>query len=88
MLLSAITLYIYSFWFQVKLNKYMLQNTRIRLRESTWNADFHGTGGQFFVINLVGFLLNAITLQIYSFWFITKLMKFNLENTSFQESSS
>lgn len=82
-ILTVITLYIYFPWFQCKLNKYWAENTRIKLHDRTITPDFVGTGGELFVIGLVGFLLLPITLYIYSFWLMAKLLRFNIENHHF-----
>nr|WP_275943106.1 DUF898 family protein [Pseudenhygromyxa sp. WMMC2535] len=41
---------------------------------------FSGQGGELFVIVLVGYLLSIITLGIYVFWFIPKLLQWGLSN--------
>jgi len=80
-LLSGITLGIYSFWFMVNLNRYLMQNTAILEGDKViGNQDFVATGGQLFVVCLVGALLTAVTCGIYQFWFQVKLYKFMASN--------
>jgi len=85
MLLTVITLYIYMPWFQVKMMKFMAENTRVHYQGRTFAGSFAGTGGEYFVTLLVGFLLSAITLYIYMPWFMVKLWKFQLNNYEFHE---
>jgi uncharacterized membrane protein YjgN (DUF898 family) len=84
-LLSAITLYIYLPWFMVKLKKFNAANTRIHYQGRTFAGEFHGTGGEFFVVNLVGLLLTMITLYIYFAWYQVNLWKFEYNNLEFNE---
>jgi len=84
-LLCAITLYIYFAWFQVKLFKFFAGNTRVQLHGRSFAGDFTGTGGEMFVIVLVGYLLTMITFGIYGFWFMAKLLRFQLNNTVFRD---
>ncbi|MCA9653237.1 MAG: DUF898 family protein [Myxococcales bacterium] len=44
--------------------------------------NFQGTGGELFVTFLVGYLLTAITAGIYAPWFVCKLTKFVMDNTT------
>jgi uncharacterized membrane protein YjgN (DUF898 family) len=83
-LLTMITFGIYFAWFKVKLSQYWGRNTRINLRGGVYHSDFVGTGGELFVINLVGALLTVITLGIYWFWFQTNKIKFDFEKTVFR----
>jgi uncharacterized membrane protein YjgN (DUF898 family) len=83
-LLTWVTAGIYFSWFKVNLMKFWARNTRINLKGQVYHSDFTGTGGDLFVTNLVGMLLTFVTLGIYWFWFQTKMMKFNLENTVFR----
>lgn len=79
-LLSAVTLGIYSFWFRINLLKYLTEATTVTFEGQTSRMTFVGTGGKFFVLVLVGVLLSIVTLGIYSFWFMTNLLKFFVEN--------
>ncbi|MDD5306130.1 MAG: DUF898 family protein [Deltaproteobacteria bacterium] len=82
-LLTLVTLGIYACWFQVKLYKFFSEGTRVTSGGETLAGDFTGTGGQFFVLNLVGILLTIITLGIYGAWYMTKVLRFRTENTRF-----
>jgi uncharacterized membrane protein YjgN (DUF898 family) len=85
MLLMGITLTIYRFWFEVKMQKFYAENTRIHYQGRTFAGAFHGTGGEYFVTILVGGLLCAITVGIYTPWLMIKLWKFDLNNLEFTE---
>ncbi len=81
-ILTSITLGIYTPWFMCKITKWLFGNTRIVENEQpVGSLDFEGTGGEFFVTYLVGFLLVSITLGIYTPWFQVKVTKFFAENT-------
>ena len=82
-LLSIITLGIYSFWFVVKLLKFWFRSTEVTLGGTKWVGDFNGSGGQFFVINLVGYLLTLITLGIYGAWYACNVLRFKIEGATF-----
>jgi uncharacterized membrane protein YjgN (DUF898 family) len=84
-LLTLITIGIYMPWFQVKMFKFMAAATRVNYQGRTFGGEFHGTGGEFFVTFLVGYLLTAITIGIYMPWFIIKLWKFQFNNQEFKE---
>jgi len=81
-LLSAITLGIYMPWFMVKLQKYMYEKTSLK---GTGRGDltfqFNATGGQLFVLLLVGYLLCIITIGIYTPWFMAKWIRFFADNS-------
>jgi uncharacterized membrane protein YjgN (DUF898 family) len=87
-LLTVVTLGIYGSWMQVNFLKFFLGNTELKIRGQTYRGEFTGTGGEQFVIMLVGYLLTMVTLGIYSFWFMAKLMKFQLENTRYRAAES
>ena len=81
---TVVTLGIYGAWMQVNLFKFFLGNTELKVRGQTFRGEFTGTGGEYFVIVLVGYLLSAVTLGIYSFWFMAKMLKFQIENTRYR----
>lgn len=85
MLLTYITLGIYYPWFKCSLDKFWNQNTRIHYQGRTFHGDFTGQGGDLFVMNLVGGLLMFVTLGIYFFWYMAKLLKWDFENTVIRE---
>ncbi|MEM6295784.1 MAG: DUF898 family protein [Myxococcota bacterium] len=81
-ILTQITLGIYTPWFLCKITKWAYSNTRILENEQPAGAlDFEGTGGEFFVTYLVGFLLTMVTFGIYLPWFQVKITKFFAEGT-------
>lgn len=84
LLLTIITFGIYGAWFKCNMNRFWAQNTRINLRGAMWTADFTGQGGDLFVIRLVGGLLTGITFGIYMFWYMTNLLKFEMEHHVFR----
>jgi len=84
-LLTVITAFIYMPWFQVKLTRFWAENTRIHYQGRVFAGAFHGTGGEFFVTILVGYLLTLITAFIYMPWFLIKLWKFEYNNHEFSE---
>jgi len=80
-ILTGLTMGIYASWFKVNMAKFYNQNTRIMLHGRTYAMDFTGTGGDLFVINLIGALLLMPTLGIYWFWTKVKQLKFENEGT-------
>jgi uncharacterized membrane protein YjgN (DUF898 family) len=80
-LLTTITIGIYAPWFQVKMLAFNAENTKIDVEGTRLGMRFTGTGGELFVIILVGYLLTIVTLGIYMFWFMAKLLKWQLSNT-------
>jgi uncharacterized membrane protein YjgN (DUF898 family) len=83
-LLTGVTFGIYASWFHCNLSRFWAQNLRVSYQGRTFVGDFHGDGGELFVIRLVGGLLTAVTLGIYSFWYMTNLFKFNTEKHTFR----
>jgi uncharacterized membrane protein YjgN (DUF898 family) len=83
-LLTIVTLGIYGAWMQVNLFKFFTGNTEVRVNGQTFRGEFSGTGGEYFVTMLVGYLLTMVTLGIYGFWFMAKLLKFQIEHTSYR----
>jgi uncharacterized membrane protein YjgN (DUF898 family) len=79
-LLTIVTLGIYMAWFQVKMIKFNADNTKINLNGQRFGLRFTGEGGELFVIILVGYLLSIVTLGIYMFWMMAKLIKWQLSN--------
>lgn len=86
MLLTMITFGIYSSWFQVKLMKFMSMHTEVSVGGRVYRGDFTGTGGDLFVLNLVGGLLTMITFGIYMFWYLAKSFEFQFNNTVYRAS--
>lgn len=85
MLLTMITAGIYMYWFQVKIMKFLAEGTRVNYQGRMFGGAFHGTGGEFFVINLLHGFLTMITFGIYASWFIVKQWQFQYNNLEFTE---
>lgn len=84
-LLTLVTIGIYFAWFQVKMMKFFAENSRVVYQGRVYAGAFHGTGGEFFVLNLVGYLLTMITIGIYMPWYLIKQWKFQFNNQEFNE---
>jgi uncharacterized membrane protein YjgN (DUF898 family) len=84
-LLTLITVGIYMPWFMVKMTKFWAEGTRVHYQGRVFAGSFHGTGGEYFVTFLVGYLLTLITAGIYMPWFMVKLWKFDFNNHEFTE---
>ncbi|MEZ4438221.1 MAG: DUF898 family protein [Polyangiaceae bacterium] len=80
MFLTIITCGIYKSWFDVTLAQYWARHTRIQLNGQQYAMDFDGDGAELFVLNLVGRLLTMLTLGIYSAWWVTNVVKFDVEH--------
>ena len=80
-LLTIVTFGIYMPWFQVKLLAFNADNTKINIEGQRLGMRFTGQGGELFVIIFVGYLLSIVTLGIYSFWMMAKLLKWQTSNT-------
>jgi uncharacterized membrane protein YjgN (DUF898 family) len=87
-LLTMVTFGIYAAWMNVNLLKFFLSKTEVKIRGQVFRGEFTGTGGELFVTNLVGGLLTTITFGIYGFWFMAKLLKFQLENTRYRSAQA
>ncbi len=81
MLLTAVTLGIYYFWYQVNLMKFFAENSTVDVNGRTHRFMFTGTGGANFKINLVGTILTILTIGIYGAWYMTNQIRFKTENT-------
>jgi uncharacterized membrane protein YjgN (DUF898 family) len=77
-LLTGITCGIYYSWFECSLTKFNAQNTRINFKGRAYGADYHGQGGDLFVLDLVNGLLTALTGGIYGPWAYAKKLKWSL----------
>jgi len=81
-ILCGLTLCIYYPWFMVNLMKFYANATTVEVEGSTGRFLFNGTGGKLFGIMLLGAILSLLTLGIYSFWFMTNMIRFKAENTT------
>lgn len=83
-LLTLVTLGIYGAWWQVNLFQFFARGTHVRVHDRELVGDFVGTGGELFVTFLVGYILTMLTLGIYSFWFMARLLAFQYNNHVFR----
>jgi uncharacterized membrane protein YjgN (DUF898 family) len=81
-ILIAVTMFIYTAWYQVNIWKFFQKNTGVHIGGKTYRGDFTGTGGELFLIMLQALLI-PLTLGIYAFWLICKQNRFYLNNTTF-----
>jgi uncharacterized membrane protein YjgN (DUF898 family) len=84
-LLTLVTFGIYGSWFQVKIFRFFASNTRVDYHGRRFVGDFMGKGLDLFLINVVGWFLIPITLGIYFFWFLAKLLRFQTQNLVFHQ---
>jgi uncharacterized membrane protein YjgN (DUF898 family) len=83
LLLTMITLGIYAPWFQASLNRYMYAKTTFGpTTRGNVRFEFTGSGGELFVVMLVGNLLTMITLGIYGPWFMTNMIRYYTDNSA------
>ncbi|MGG8495682.1 DUF898 family protein [Tenacibaculum sp. TC6] len=75
-ILTIFTLEIYSSWFQVDLQKYIISH----LRFGNLSFNFTRKGDTLFLINLKFLLLFPITLGIYTFWYFKNLLEFYIDS--------
>lgn len=76
-LLSALTLGIYSAWYETQLYTYTLENTRF----GSLRFSYNGTSKELFKIYIKGFLLGIVTLGIYNIWNFRDLYNYSVEHT-------
>jgi uncharacterized membrane protein YjgN (DUF898 family) len=84
MILTMITFGIYMPWFQCKMLSWQAEHTKINVEGKRLGMRFSGQGGELFVIMFVGVLLSMVTFGIYYFWFLVKLLKWQLSNLVIQ----
>lgn len=78
LLLTTITFGIYFAWMRCNIQKYLFSHTKFgHLR-----LDFHGEGGEFFGINIVGYILMYPTLFLYVPAWLRQRFNFTINNTS------
>jgi uncharacterized membrane protein YjgN (DUF898 family) len=75
---TIITFGIYSAWMVINLRSYVMGKVRFGNIEVKYKAD----GGEYFVINLIGYLLTLLTLGIYFFWWQKNLFAYYIDNLS------
>ncbi len=80
-LLTGVTLGIYFFWWQVNIWKFQHDNTIVTMPSGNRLAvNFTGTGGEFAVLTIVGFILTVITCGLYYFRFMVTQIQFQTDN--------
>lgn len=82
-LLTVFTFGIYGAWFNVSMTRFFTRNTQAHIDGQIYAGDFLGTGGELFVIQLVGTILTVLTLGIYMFWYMARLLRFQTDNVLF-----
>ncbi len=75
-LISVLTLGIYTPWFMTELRKYVIGH----LRFGNLSFEFKGDGAKLFWIQFKFILLYILTLGIYTFWYIKELLEFYVDN--------
>ncbi|HLP18937.1 MAG TPA: DUF898 family protein [Chitinophagales bacterium] len=76
MVLTFLTLGIYSFWLSIHVRQYCIGNIRM----GNCEMRYKGNGGEFLWLNVKGILLTIITLGIYSFWYVRDLNHYYINN--------
>lgn len=79
--LTIITFGIYGAWMAINMRNYLLGN--VRFGDSEFEYD--GDGGDYFMLNLKGYLLTIVTLGIYSFWWQKDLFEYYVDNLSLKK---
>ncbi|TAE16431.1 MAG: DUF898 family protein [Bacteroidetes bacterium] len=77
MLLTIITLGIYSPWFTIQLRRYLISNIRF----GDVRFSYLGDGGDYFVLLLKGYFLTVITLGLYLPWFAKERINYLIQQT-------
>ena len=81
-LLTIVTAGLYMPWFFCQMIRWFYSHIQIRAGgDDPITLSFQGTGGTFFGIFIVGYILTFLTLGIYSFWLQVNIWKFQHDNT-------
>ncbi|CAM1374364.1 DUF898 family protein [Tenacibaculum xiamenense] len=75
-LITILTLGIYTPWFVTELRRYVIGH----LRFGNLSFEFQGDGAKLFWIQFKFILLYPLTLGIYTFWYIKELFEFYIDN--------
>jgi uncharacterized membrane protein YjgN (DUF898 family) len=80
-LLTIVTLGIYSAWFSMNLRSYTHRHIRFG------NVEFsnEARGGEYFILYLKGYLLTFLTLGIYSFWFQKDIFNYYIDKMELKQ---
>lgn len=84
-LITIVSMGLYAPWFAVTLMRFGSENSRVYYKGRAFAGNFHGVGGELFVIVLVGYLLSIVTVGIYFPWFLVRLWKFQLNHRDYVE---
>lgn len=75
-----VTFGIYGSWFVISIRNYVLSHIRI----GNGKFRYSGDGTDFFVLNLVGYLLTLVTLGIYGFWWQKNLFEYYVNHLTIE----
>jgi uncharacterized membrane protein YjgN (DUF898 family) len=79
--ITIFTFGIGSSWLRVNVQKYLFSRTKL----GSVKLNFHGDGGDLFLINLGGMFLSYITIGLYIPFFIKNLFNFTVNNTTLSD---
>lgn len=80
-LLTIVTLGIYSAWFSMNLRSY----THRHIRYGNVEFSNEARGGEYFILYLKGYLLTLLTLGIYSFWFQKDIFNYYIDKMELKQ---
>jgi len=80
-LLTIVTLGIYSAWFSMNLRSY----THRHIRYGNVEFSNEARGGEYFILYLKGYLLTFLTLGIYSFWFQKDIFNYYIDKMELKQ---
>jgi uncharacterized membrane protein YjgN (DUF898 family) len=83
-LLTVITLGIYSPWFTVSIRKYIINH----IRAGNAELEYDGTGWELFTINLKGVVFSIFTLGIYMFWYLRNSYRFYINHIRIKQNGT
>ncbi len=84
-LLTILTVFIYFAWFQVKIMKFVAENTWVHVNQTSWQGQFDGRGVDLLKIFLWALLI-PLTAGFYMFWWLPKKWRFEIGGRSFVQS--
>lgn len=79
--LTVFTLGIYSSWFNVNVQRYIVEHMRL----GNIKFKFTGEGSDRFLINLGGIMLTIFTLGIYFFWYYRNIIRFDIDYMTLEQ---
>jgi uncharacterized membrane protein YjgN (DUF898 family) len=81
LILTVITLGIYSAWFAINVRRYILSNIKIGNVRFVYTGD----GFDYFLLNLKGYILTVFTFGIYIFWWQKEQFEFFVNNLRMEQ---